>query len=173
MKKKLLVISALLASLTACNDDKATVPENNVPPDSTSEVSQTATPETSTTANSAIEEKLVHRGKMIEKMKASHTLRINNQEFKLLSETLEKGANVFNKQLKETGTVKGTVVVVTTAPSLSAEIIGQKIAANTFRVTPNKGQSLLDFYNDLTKDDRYSTVELEVDYSPLSDAPAM
>jgi len=173
MKKKLLVISALLVSLTACNDDKTAAPENNATPDSAPEASQTATPETSTTASSAVEEKLVHRGKMIEQMKASHTLRINNQEFKLLSETLEKGANVYNKQLKETGTVKGTVVVVTTAPSISAEITGQQIAANTFRVTPNKGQSLLDFYNELTKDERYSTVELEVDYSPLPDAPAM
>jgi len=175
MKNELLIISTLLVALTACNENKDNKDNTieNTTADTAPIVTQTPDTKIVTIEASALEEKLIKRGQVIEKMNASKTLRINNQEFKLLSEVFQKGAKVFNTHLKEPGTVKGTIVVVTTEQSLPPTVTGQKIAANTFRLAPNSGQSLLSFYGELTKDNAYSTVELEIDYSPFTSAPAM
>jgi len=96
---------------------------------------------------------------------------MNRQKFKLLSDEITKGAKVYNLSIKEIGIIKGTIVVVT--KPLTSLVGAKKIAKNTFRLTPVKGQKLKTLYEISIKDNRFTTVELEIDYSPISQAPKM
>lgn len=96
---------------------------------------------------------------------------INKQKFKLLSDEIMKGAKVYNLSIKQVGVIKGTIVVVT--KSSTSLVNAKKIAKNTFRLIPNKEETLHDLYKNLIKHKEYKTIELEIDYSPISTAPLM
>jgi len=95
---------------------------------------------------------------------------INDHKFILLDNEFKKGKRVFNLSNKEKGRIKGSIVVVATNEMrLSATV--KKIADKTFLIIPQPGESLQQLYDKLKIDEQYTTVELQIDYSPMSSAP--
>ncbi|MBA6362224.1 hypothetical protein H4J56_06475 [Colwellia sp. BRX8-4] len=96
-------------------------------------------------------------------------LMLNEQKFELQADKLTNGAKVVNLLMSETGTVKGTfVVIVNNLASLTsyentANI--NKIAKSTYRLTPGEGVDLLSYYKSLVVAKQFERVEIEIDYS--------
>ena len=97
----------------------------------------------------------------------------NGRKFTSSSATLHKGVVVFDSQMSTFGTVKGTLVLVTkSVPSqFSHGFQVAQIAANTYRLRPtDESVSLIKYLKDLSS---LGAVEIEVDYSGVSDAANM
>jgi hypothetical protein len=96
---------------------------------------------------------------------------LNGVKFILTDGIVEKGAQVYNTSMNEPGVVKGSVVVVLARAGVldkSQFKTVTKIADKTFRLWPLKQEDLYKNYQKLASDSNYSTVEIEVDYSPIS-----
>jgi len=102
------------------------------------------------------------------------SISLNSEKFTLHSTKFSKGAKVYNIQMREYGLVKGTIVVVSIDKVSAAELLYPsvkvlQIAKNTFRLTLEKSVELMPFYKSLIKSNRFSVVEMEVDYSPFKE----
>ncbi|MBA6263932.1 MAG: hypothetical protein V7780_05580 [Colwellia sp.] len=101
--------------------------------------------------------------------KKNNVLMINKEKFTLRSESLTKGAKVFNILMSEPGTVKGTFVVIVNEGEKSVNIDNtaeiNEIAKNTYRLTPKKGVEFLKYYKLLLSAKQLQQVEMEIDYS--------
>ena len=101
------------------------------------------------------------------------TLSFNGEKFEYSGGLVTKGTKLFNIQMAESGKVKGSFVVVT-KPSVElvttpVELKSKaKLAKDTYRVIPEKGQNLQAIYKLLKANKQLLQVELEIDYSPKS-----
>jgi len=98
-----------------------------------------------------------------------YSITINKEKFQTTIKPLIAGAKVFNVQMGESGRVVGDFVVVSNQ-ILVANDFGHishftKIAKNTYKISPKKSFGLMSFYQDLLKDNRFTTVEMAIDYS--------
>ena len=160
MKNKLLLLLTFSSILTACgNTDEKKVQDKVI--------------EDIQSSQSAPLKKIENSKSTMKKndIKIGRSVYLNNQKFKLLSAEVIKGAEVYNLSIKEMGRIKGTIVIVT--KQLSSSMVANKIALDTYRLTPKKGQTLSALYKELIADENNKTVELEIDYSPISKAPSM
>lgn len=160
MKNKLLLLVAFSSLLTACGNTDEKKVQDKTRKDIQS--SQSDTLKKVENAKSTMKKNDIEIGRSVY---------LNNQKFKLLSAKVTKGAKVYNLSIKETGRIKGTIVIVT--KQLSSSMVANKIALDTYRLTPQKGQTLSALYKELIADEKNKTVELEIDYSPISKAPSM
>lgn len=126
----------------------------------------------SETIQSTNDQPVIKKVKTTSVISNKKSININGHKFILLDNKLEKGNKVFNLLTKEKGAIKGSIVVVTNNVMKLSKTV-TKIAENTFMKTPDKGQSLQQLYNQLKSDPQYKTVELQIDYSPISTAPTM
>jgi hypothetical protein len=96
-------------------------------------------------------------------------LMLNEQKFELQTDKLTNGAKVVNLLMSETGTIKGTFVVIVknlaslTSYDNTANI--NEIAKSTYRLTPEEGVELLGYYKSLLAAKQFERVEIEIDYS--------
>jgi hypothetical protein len=96
-------------------------------------------------------------------------LMLNEQKFELQTDKLTNGAKVVNLLMSETGTIKGTFVVIVknlaslTSYDNTANI--NEIAKSTYRLTPEEGVELLGYYKSLVAAKQFERVEIEIDYS--------
>ena len=97
------------------------------------------------------------------------SFKLNNEKFTAEKTILHIGDRVYNLLMSEFGGLKGSFVVVTLVdatelifPNYKSELI----AANTFRLVPIAADSpLVELYNQLKKEKKFSRVEIEIDYS--------
>ncbi|TWX55238.1 hypothetical protein [Colwellia hornerae] len=106
---------------------------------------------------------------------ANKYLMLNEQKFELKTDKFINGAKVVNLLMSETGTIKGTfVVIVKNLASLTSydntESITE-IAKSTYRLTPAVGIDLLSYYKSLLAATQFQRVEIEIDYSGKVDRP--
>jgi hypothetical protein len=103
-------------------------------------------------------------------------VKLNGEIFHAQSRNLFKGDRVFNVLMSEFGVLKGTFVVVTQADAATCNLDNYQsklIAKNTCRLTPMAtDSSLVDLYTQLKKVERFSVVEIEVDYSKQKPTPS-
>lgn len=95
------------------------------------------------------------------------TITLNGEKYLFEGEKLQKGTQVRNIHMSEFGTIKGTFVVVLmegVTPDLSFKH-KEKIAKDTFRLTPAKADDLMTIYKELLVNKSIVTVEMEVSYS--------
>lgn len=171
----------LLTLISACNahkdplTDASTKQESDKihssPPPATEVIKKTSTT-LKNTSPTDIEVLLAKREGILKQQNNARNIRLNNEKFKLLSPNVTQGAKVYNILMKEFGIIKGSIIVVTIDSALPLTIKGSKIAKQTYRLYPTKKSSLYEFYKEFDKDPKYSTVELEIDYSPINTAPA-
>jgi hypothetical protein len=104
-----------------------------------------------------------------ERLTKKTSFKLNNEKFTAEKTVLHKGDRVYNLFMSEFGVLKGTFVVVTQADVTELILENYKselIAKNTFRLTPiATDSSLVDLYKQLKKVERFSVVEIEIDYS--------
>lgn len=99
------------------------------------------------------------------------TLSFNGEKFEYSGGLVSEGTKLFNIQMAEHGMVKGSFVVVT-KPSVElvttpVELKSKaKLAKDTYRIIPKKGQNLQAIYKLLKANQQLLQVELEIDYSP-------
>lgn len=99
------------------------------------------------------------------------SITINNTKFKLVDHKFETGSQIYNLAMNEFGVVKGSFVLVVISESNFDKdrfLKVVKIADDTFRVWPKNGVTLSSAYQKLTEDKNYSTVEVDIDYTPVS-----
>lgn len=178
---KMFFLITLVTLISACNAhkdplaDTPTKQENNKThssPPSTTEVMKKTPTTLKNTSPTDIEVLLAKREGVLKQQNGTRSIHLNNEKFKLLSAEVTQGAKVYNILMKELGTIKGSIIVVTVDSALPLTIKGSKIAKQTYRLYPTNKSSLYEFYKELDKDSKYSTVELEIDYSPINTAPA-
>lgn len=157
MNKKMTVIIPLTILLMACGSNS-----DQTPPD------DKTTKEKILQSKMAPLKKITNGSTPIQKY-----VHLNNQKFKLLTQEVMMGGKIFNLSTQEKGTIKGSIVVVTES-FISIPVVGsKKIAKDTFRLTPDDKKTLHELYKNLIKDEKYTIVELEIDYSPISTTPTM
>jgi hypothetical protein len=104
------------------------------------------------------------------------SFKLNNEKFTAEKPVLYKGDRVYNLLMSEFGVLKGTFVVVTRADTTECYLEhyqSKLIAKNTFRLTPiATDSSLVDLYKQLKKVERFSVVEIEIDYSKQKSTPS-
>ena len=103
--------------------------------------------------------------------KMSASISLNGVKFKLVDKKFEQGAQVYNLSINEFGTIKGSfILVVINEENFNKNSFSKvvKIAHKTFRVWPLKEIDLRSSYRELISDSNLSTVEAEVDYTPIS-----
>lgn len=98
---------------------------------------------------------------------------INKEKFTTVERELAHGSKVYNVSMREYGTLKSTVVIVgnVAKDKLTSHYGAQtvvKIAKDTYRLSPNAGLTVYEFYNGLLELKELTTVELEIDYSGSS-----
>jgi len=95
------------------------------------------------------------------------TISFNGGKYLFEGEKLRKGSQVRNIHMSESGTVKGTIVIVAkSGETLDLEFkFKTKIAKDTFRIAPAETDDLMTVYNELLTNKAILIVELEVEYS--------
>tara|TARA_R110001592_G_scaffold55647_3_gene169902 strand:+ start:7891 stop:8418 length:528 start_codon:yes stop_codon:yes gene_type:complete len=123
--------------------------------------------------NAYIDESKITAIKKVEKnteraaLVGKRTISFNGEKYLFDEKKLRKGSKVRNIYMSETGTIKGTFVVVAKA----GEILDlsfkskTKIAKDTFRLIPAQADDLMTIYNELLLNKSIAIVELEVMYS--------
>jgi hypothetical protein len=180
--RNLSVAVLMIASLTACSDTQEDK-KQHVEEKKVEQISDAAELKLDTEIIKKDELSLVVKNEIIKqankesgklvfekiKLKKYNNMMINNQKFELLSDKLIKGAKVFNLQMSQPGIVKGTfVVVVNNGNKLShfdhtAKL--NKIAKNTYQLTPEKEIEFLRYYKLLLGSKKFRKLEMEIDYS--------
>jgi hypothetical protein len=112
--------------------------------------------------------------KYLKERSYKRSIMLNGEKFTLHSDTFGKGSKVYNRQIKEYGLIKGSIVVVSRKPTYAkdlqypmVEVV--EIAKNTFRLRPEKTVELMLFYKNLIRSKRFSVVEMQVDYSQIKE----
>ncbi|GLX78037.1 hypothetical protein tinsulaeT_13770 [Thalassotalea insulae] len=168
LKYLLLLITIFIV---ACNseqqeklEEKSTV--------ATSEKSVTEPEVQSTEGNEPSSENLKEQllnSKLGLKKPSMKSLTINNERLRVTDAKLLKGTQVYNKMIRQTGTVKGTIVIVTTEldkyQSQLKSLPVSEIAKQTYRIDATSLDNLNEFYRELLAMDWIKQVELEIDYS--------
>lgn len=166
MKKAML--STLLVLSTACSTDKIDKTETpSVMP------VETSTSTVITKDEAVNKKKLLITEQDKKTQNKTYSYRLNDQKFTSNAKVLVKGSSVSSPIMSESGVLKGSFVVITTAKteSLSTHYKVNKIAKNTYRLIPIKNQTdLYNLYSNLLKNSELSRVEIEVDYSRASTA---
>ncbi|OUS28795.1 hypothetical protein A9Q98_07155 [Thalassotalea sp. 42_200_T64] len=168
MVKKITTLLALVIAISACSE----VTETNKKATSSTDSAQTKQTTNSATEITASRSKdKTEHSLAIDKPRS---VTINNKKFQA-NTIIQPGARVFNLLMGEFGRVKGSFVVTTKDQMLAdsdnfmlATITA--IAANTYRITPQKQTNFMEFYQQLQYDKRFRVVEMEIDYSPISKA---
>ncbi len=124
-------------------------------------------------ADKTEQERIEHIKKSTGKTKSAKSLEINGEKFTSFTTVLVKGSKVYNVQMREPGTVKGSIVVVSTmdVKTLSADLeltSAVKIAKDTYRLLPKQQTNLHEYYHALRKTEGVEVTELEIDYSGKS-----
>lgn len=153
---KNIFIGVLLLVLNACSDNKSRQPIDNEQEVEVQDHESTDIPNV-TSGNAPSE----------------HSLSINGQKFLSSNRALFKGDIIYLAATKEAGRLTGDIVVVTAHSKEQSnwpkEFKTTTIAANTYRLTAvNANVDLFATYQLMSKDNKYSVVELGVDYSPIS-----
>lgn len=100
------------------------------------------------------------------------TISINGEKYIYTDDKLEKGSEVRNIKMSESGKIKGTFIVVAKAGELLEVSFKHKsiIAKDTYRITPKPTDDLITVYNQLLSNESLTRVELEVLYSKIKEA---
>ena len=168
--------SLCLIATVGCND---TAEQKNAAVDNTEAVEEKTLDNSTEKAaalslsNQALSNVTKNKPKRLSDVVKNQSVSLNGTKFTLVSETLEKGAQVLNLAMNEFGRVKGSVVVVLAEGNeLSSASFAKtaKLAKNTYRVWPIENVEFLTFYNTLAKNKTYKTVEADIDYSAQSNA---
>lgn len=94
------------------------------------------------------------------------SISINGEKYIYTDDKLQKGSEVRSLNMSESGTVKGSFVVVLRA----GEVLNvsfkhvNKIAKDTYRITPSQTDDLMTVYKQLLSNESFNRVELEVVY---------
>lgn len=107
----------------------------------------------------------------LQKLPIKNTVVLNGIKFKLLGKELKGGTRVLNLNMNEYGKIKGSfVIVLNKNVKIDKSKFGkaEMIAASTFRIWPLKTIDFVTFYNELLDNSNYSTVEVDIDYTPIS-----
>jgi len=161
MKAKLTgVLISVFFVVTACGDSPIEKKEE------TAEVTEKKGDKTE-------QERIEHIKKITKKKSSAKSLQINGEKFTSFATVLVKGSKVFNVQMGEPGTVKGSIVVVSTMAietlSVNFELASAvKIAKDTYRLVPKQKKNLHEYYHALDKLEGVGVTELEIDYSGKS-----
>lgn len=102
----------------------------------------------------------------------TYSYRLNDMKFTSKADVLMKGSPVSSPIMSEDGVLKGSFVIITTKETgqLSSDYRVNKIAKNTYRLTPLQAQAnLYVLYLNLLKNADFSRVEIEMDFSRPSD----
>ncbi|KGJ99329.1 hypothetical protein [Thalassotalea sp. ND16A] len=168
MVKKIATLLALTIAISACSE----MTESN--DESTSSADNTQTQKTVNSATEITAHPAKDKTEPSLAIDKPRSVTINNKKFQANS-IIQPGARVLNLLMGEFGRVKGSFVVTTKEQmlvdsdnSLLATI--NVIAANTYRITPQKKTNFMEFYQQLQNDKRFRLVEMEIDYSPVSTA---
>lgn len=162
------ILTSLLLLTASCSSDK--VDDIQKP---------NATPaETSTSVTVEQQPEVANRSKELITVTDSssatktHSYRLNGQKFTSNTDALIKGSPVSSPTMSETGVLKGSFVIITKkADPLPSGYRVDKIAKDTYRLTPLKAQdNLYVIYSDLLKNGDFSRVEIEIDFSRPSGA---
>ncbi|QIR15691.1 hypothetical protein [Shewanella aestuarii] len=105
---------------------------------------------------------------------SSYSLAINQQKFTSSSPIVKAGQSLFNVQMQNLGVVKSSFVVISDRQPqwLSSDFSINEIAKQTFRLqSKSLDANLYQWYKRLAQDKRFSTVELEIDYSGKAYVP--
>lgn len=100
----------------------------------------------------------------------STSYELNGEKFIVQDKILSRGLRVFNPNMSEFGALKGTFVVQTveSIEPFTNQFNVEEIASQTYRLTPLSNKAdLLPLYRALQGEKQFSTVEIEIDYSPL------
>jgi hypothetical protein len=103
---------------------------------------------------------------------SKYTIQLNKQKFTTKSRVLKANQSVYNLDINSFGMVKGSLVVVSTIEpkELQPDFDIKKLADDTYQLTVKSAElDLYHWYIKLSGDPRYSTVELEIDYSPKNE----
>ncbi|MCL1067466.1 hypothetical protein L2735_11700 [Shewanella olleyana] len=105
---------------------------------------------------------------------ASYSVALNQQKFITDNASIKAGQSLFNMEMKQYGVVKGSFVVIASKKPkwLESDFSINEIAKLTYRLNSQSADAdLHEWYKKLIQDARFSTVELEIDYSGKSDVP--
>ncbi|WP_206486466.1 hypothetical protein [Thalassotalea sp. G2M2-11] len=164
MKIKVLLV-AMLVTVSGCNVENAN--REQISKDSQSKEMKTPSPQQSALVQDASE--IIDR---IPSDKLSkYPITINGEKYIAETAQLTKGSKVFNLLMREYGTIKGSVVVVTNALNQTslkqhfnlASVV--EIAKHTYRLYPKDDAKVYSLYQSLVSDNVIERSELEIDFS--------
>jgi hypothetical protein len=173
---KRIIILALFTILNGCSADE-TMKSSDSGETIISPVSATLTAdnknkpkETIVKSPDSIDINIKNKDGNIEQSK--YTIQLNKQKFTTKSRVLKANQSVYNLDINSFGMVKGSLVVVSTIEpkELQPDFDIKKLAVDTYQLTVKSAElDLYYWYIKLSGDPRYSTVELEIDYSPKNE----
>lgn len=182
MKK--LIIVASIAALGACSTENPNASEENKAKLALKNDHSTSVPLSTSTVNTNSKiEAAQHRDFLksytpkSEKTKnASSSVVINKQKFITDDPDIKVGQSLFNVDIQEHGVVKNSIVVISSEIPrwLDKQFFINKIAKQTYRLTSVSADAdIYKWYIEIAKDARFSTVELEIDYSGVVNKPEL
>jgi hypothetical protein len=159
----------LLLSTSACHSDTSDKPSDKTELVTSQEELRPHDAEQSENESHKIQLKELNTQPKSERLTKKTSFKLNDEKFSADNSVLHKGDSVYNLFMSEFGVLKGTFVVVTRADTAECNLENYQsklIAKNTFRLTPiATDSSLVDLYKQLKKVERFSVVEIEIDYS--------
>ena len=103
---------------------------------------------------------------------STYTIHLNKNKFTTKSKVLKLNQSIYNLDISNFGKIKGSLVVISIIEpkELQQDFDIKKLADKTYQLTVKSAElDLYYWYKKLSRDPRYSTVELEIDYSPKSE----
>lgn len=171
--KKIIFLTVFII-LNGCGSEEATRSSNNDTPSVKPSPKTSADTDKSkiTTINSKESSKSKF-DKNIDGINSSkYTIQLNQHKFITKSLILKANQSIYNMDINSFGVVKGSIVVISSVEpnGLKQYFDINKIAKETYQLLAKSSeQDLYYWYKKLSVDPQYSTVELEIDYSPKSD----
>jgi hypothetical protein len=103
---------------------------------------------------------------------------INNERFSTKTALFNKGQALYNLNVNQSGTIKGSVVVVLVNSAVLSKALAQlgevnRIAKDTYRINFSAQQNVLRMYQRIKKMPSINVVEMEIDYTPKSKNKSM
>lgn len=164
-KNSVLIISLCLSALIAsCSQSEH---KEEVKSDDFNTKIMTSTNENDIDKSIRATKKELEKKDMPRTITGKKSITLNGEKYIYTDEKLQKGSEVRHLNMSEFGTVKGTFVVVLKA----GEVLDvsfkhtNKIAKDTYRITPSQADDLMTAYNQLLVNKSIARVELEIVYS--------
>ncbi|GAB3000602.1 hypothetical protein [Psychrosphaera aestuarii] len=169
-------IALLATTLSACNNESST---SEVEKETQKEVASTPLNLKESQVTSEKQAKAIPKMELIDTRAdaTKGTLLINNTTLVAQALPVVKGVALFDRSVNQTAIATGNIIVVTKP---NTPILGwennydiSELAENTYSLTPKSPSDLVLNYKQLKKDPNVTTIELELDYTPVSKQETM